>query len=96
MAARFKTKLYTFPSNSSITLSALLASVNDEYVSSVTFRAGSGNAAAITWAAPSGTAGGYMTAGEAATFDLAGKFVQTSEIVLTGTQDDTLYISVLS
>lgn len=96
MAARFKTKLYTFLNATPVTLWAALGSpVNDKYGQSVTLRAGSTNVGNVYWQNASAERGGYLDAGEAATMDLAGMWVSAEDIYLSGTQDDTLYITVL-
>jgi len=96
MATRFKTVLYTL-TGSPVSLNTILGSANDLYVSSITLRAGSSNAGTITWTSSDAgaTAGGYLDAGEAATFDVTGKFVSLNDIKLDGTLNDTVYLTFL-
>lgn len=96
MAARFRTKLYTFVGTDPVSLGSILASSNDAYVSSITLRAGASNVGVTTWKALGDTAGGYLEGGEAATFDLAGSFVALDQIYLVGSVDDTIYITVMN
>lgn len=93
MAARVKCKLLTFGS-SATTLKAALDNVNDDFVGSVTLRAGPTNAGTVYWG--DGTSnGGYLEPKEAVSFDLTGKFVYAGSISLLGTAGDTLYITVI-
>lgn len=96
MAARFRTILYTL-TGSEVTLNSILGSANDLYVSSITMRAGAANAGTVTWtsSAVGDTAGGFLEAGEAATFDMTGKFVSLSDIKINGTLNDTVYLTFL-
>jgi hypothetical protein len=97
MAARLKTIKYTIPVSGEASLSTILNSPLDEFISSVTFRAAAANAAALTWrAASGGSDGGYLEAREAASFDLSGKFVKAENIYIAGTAGDIVYITVIS
>lgn len=94
MAARFKTKAYTFGA-AGASLATIIGSSNDKYVGSVTLRAAQSNVGNVTWADPDGSVGGYLDGGEAASFDLTGKFVDTADIRLSGTENDVIYITVI-
>lgn len=94
MAARFKPKGYTFGA-AAATIKDILASPNDDYVSNLVIRAKWSNAGRVFWG-DGVEQGGYLDPGEAASFDLAGKFVATQEITLSGTQGDSIYLTVVS
>jgi hypothetical protein len=94
VAARFKPKAYTLTSTAAVSLSTILASPNDDYVGSITVRAAKANVGDVFWG--DGTAlGGYLQPKEAASFDLAGKFVSCKDIYFNGTQGDSIYITVI-
>ena len=97
MAARFRTKTYTFPSATPVTVATILALTNDIYFTSLTLRAAAGNAGNVTWLdTVGGTDGGYLDAGEAVAFDLNTAYLATSDILLSAPQNDVVYITVMS
>lgn len=97
MAARFKTILYTFTSTDPVSLSTILNSPRDSYVGSIVLRAGAGNTGNVLWQdAVAGSAGGFLDASEAASFDIVDKYVSTDVIFLVGSTNDTVYITVLN
>lgn len=95
MGARFKTVAYTLV-GSPIQLADILNSAGDTYISSMTLRAGKTNSGDVTWV-DTGSAGigGYLEPREAASFDLAGKFIKTSDILISGESGDIVYITVI-
>ncbi len=96
MAARFKTTLYTLTA-SPVSLETILNSAPDTFVSSVTLRAGATNGGSLFWRdSATGANGGYLEPREAASFDLSGKFIRSSDFFLYGTAGDTVYITVMS
>jgi hypothetical protein len=94
VAARYKPKHYTFLSASPVSLGSILASPNDSYVGSITLRAASDNSQTLYWG-DNTELGGYLRPGEAASFDLTGKFVATADIYLVGATNDEVYITVI-
>lgn len=94
MAARFKTVAHTIGAAAAL-LSDILASPGDSYLSSLTFRAKATNAGNVNWTDTDDAIGGYLDAGEAASFDLAGKFVASRSIKLAGTENDIVYITAI-
>ena len=96
MAARFKTVAYTL-TGVATPLSDIINSAGDTFVSSLTLRAAKTNVADVTWTDSSGGAtGGYLEPREAASFDLSGKFIKTTDIKFNGTLNDVVYITVIS
>jgi hypothetical protein len=94
MSARFRTIKYTFVT-SPISLSTILSNSLDEFVGSITLRTHKGNVANVEWQDDGGSAGGYLEAGEAATFDLALKYIKAAHFFLSGLADDIVYITVV-
>ena len=95
MAARFKTVAHTIGA-SPATLESIINSAGDTFISSLTLRAGKSNGSDVTWLDSAGAIGGYLEAREAASFDLTGKFVKTTDIKIAGTAGDLVYITVVS
>jgi len=96
MAARFKTVALTIGAAPQ-SLADIINSAGDTFISSLTLRTKSTNVGNVTWAdSATGAIGGYLDAGEAASFDLSGKFIKTTDVYLTGTQNDVVYITVIS
>lgn len=95
MGARFKTIAYTIGA-APASLESIVNSAGDTFISSLTLRAGKQNVADIRWTDSAGAIGGYLEAREAATFDLAGKFIKTSDLYIAGTASDVVYITVIS
>jgi uncharacterized membrane protein len=96
MAARFKTRKYTIPVAGEVSLAAALNYPSDTYVSSISFRAAGSNTSLFTWRDSSGGEdGGYLDSGEAASFDLSGKFVSPQQIFIAGGVGDIVYITVI-
>lgn len=97
MAARFRTILYTFAGTDPVSLRTILNNTLDDWIGSLTLRAGASNAGTITWLdGSSGTAGGFLLASEAAAFDLATKYIVAGGIFLKASSaNDTVYITVV-
>jgi hypothetical protein len=94
MSARFRTIAYTL-TGSVVTLSTILNNSLDEFVGSFTLRADKSNVANVTWSDTGGSIGGYLEPREAATFDLATKYVKAAHVQLNGTVGDVVYITVI-
>lgn len=95
MAARFKTVAHTL-TGTATPLSDIINSAGDTFISSLTLRAGKSNGNDVTWTDTANAVGGYLEAREAASFDLAGKFVKTTDILIGGSASDVVYITVIS
>lgn len=96
MAARFKTVAYTL-TGAATPLSSIINSAGDTFVSSLTLRADQANAGEVNWYdSATGAIGGYLEAREAASFDLTGKFIKTTDLYLNGTANDVVYLTVIS
>jgi hypothetical protein len=76
-------------------MSTILNNPHDEFMGSLTMRAGSSNAGAITWSDTGGSEGGYLEAREANSWDLAGKYIKAAHVIINGTLGDLLYITVV-
>lgn len=95
MSARFKTKQYTFVSSSPVNAYVMLGSPMDEFISTMTVRAGKDNLDIVYWQEPGGTKGGYLEPREAASFDLTGKYVSGKHVEFVGLAGDSLYLTVV-
>ena len=95
MAARFRPKTYTFTSSPVSVYSALGSPVNDKWGQSITLRAEYTNVGTAYWQDSTGEKGGYLRAGEAASIDIGGMWLSTSDIYISGTENDKVYITVL-
>lgn len=95
MSARFKTVAHTL-SGAVTPLSDIINSAGDTFISSLTVRAAKTNVADVTWKDSSGAIGGYLEPREAASFELAVKFVKTTDVYFSGTAGDVIYITVIS
>lgn len=95
MAARLRTNKFTFTGTSHL-LSELFTSSLDGFIGSLTIRAKASNAGNTEWSDSGGSSGGFLEPGEAASFDLTQKYIKTSDLILTGTIGDILYVTVIS
>ena len=94
MAARFKTKEHTL-SGSAESLSSILNDPFAEYVGSLVVRAKHTNVGDVNWEDDGSESGGFLQPGEAASWDLTGKFVKASEVYFNGTASDVINITVI-
>lgn len=94
MAARFKTKAYTL-TGTPTSLSDIFASPHDEFANDISMRCPHTNSGNVTWEDSDGEHGGFMQPGEASGWDLAGKYVKLSAILLDGTSGDVVNITLL-
>jgi len=96
MAARFKTRSYTFINTNAISLQSILNYPQDNYISSVAVRAGKTNVGIVYWRdGLTGDDGGHLSTDEAITIDVAGKFIPTGDLWFRGAQDDKIELTVL-
>lgn len=96
MAAGFRTITYTFSSGAAVGLATILGDANTTFAGNLAIRAKKDNAGDVFWQDSAGSAGGYLEAREAVSFDLSSSFLHTTNFFLIGTTGDVVYITVLA
>jgi hypothetical protein len=95
MSARFRTRKHTFADANPISLSTILDSSLEEFVAAVSFRAWKQNVDDVFWRDEDAEDGGFLGPREAASWELGGAYVKTSDVYLQGTTGDIVYITVV-
>lgn len=96
MAARIKTRNYTFTSGDPVQLSAIVNSTLDTFIGTLAVRTPLANGNLVYWRdASGGQNGGHLGPDEAVTMDLYGKFVATTDLWFLGTSGDVIEITVI-
>jgi hypothetical protein len=95
MASRFRTRNHTFTTTDEITLSAIVGTSLDEFVGAVSLRAWKSNVDDVFWEDEDGEDGGFLMPREAASWELGGAFVKSTDIAVRGAIGDTVYITVV-
>ena len=97
MAARFRTKEYSFPSTAAVKLTTVLGLTNQDYVSTLVIRAGASNTGTVYWGGSdvttSANRGGYLAQGDAVGIDIINKYFGTDEVYFVGAQNDIIHIT---
>ena len=97
MAARPKTKTYTFISPDAVSLHSIFSSASlDRFAGCVIIRANKNNSGNVFWQDVGGSAGGFLDSGEAATMDFSNQFVDITGLYLVGSANDVVYITLIS
>lgn len=96
MSAGIKTITHTFADDSPVQLSSLQGE-GTNFASFILLRAGDENTGTVTWAdAAAGKAGGYLGQGEAASFHSENGYISTSQLWITSTSSNEVYITLIS
>lgn len=94
MAVKLVTKTVTIPAGGSITLTQILGASDPRWIHTVTMRAKGTNAGNIEWSDGDGESGGFLDALEASTLDWGEGGALSSDLIITGTANDVVYMSI--